>query len=71
MKNEIVLTVGWVLGIQGVLGFVGRTWFDKDWGLLTLWFDPPSALYIAMAVVGGALAVLGETAKKRVRARTY
>ncbi|MFI0980222.1 hypothetical protein ACH4SP_24850 [Streptomyces sp. NPDC021093] len=71
MKNEIVLTIGWVVAIQGVLGFVGRTWFDNDWGLLHLWFTPPTALYIAMAVVGAALAYVGETAKKRSKARTY
>ncbi|MFF0740450.1 hypothetical protein ACFYVL_08600 [Streptomyces sp. NPDC004111] len=56
--------IGWVVGIQGVLGFVGRTWFDNDWGLLQMWFTPPTAVYIAMAVIGAVLAFVGESGKK-------
>ncbi|WP_433546285.1 hypothetical protein ACQPZG_15105 [Streptomyces sp. CA-294286] len=69
MKSEIVAVMGWIIGIQGVLGFSGRTWGDRDWGLLHLWFSPPTAVYLAMALVGAALAYWGETAKKRAANR--
>ncbi|MCX4818541.1 hypothetical protein OG883_01180 [Streptomyces sp. NBC_01142] len=63
--KEIVAVIGSIVGIQGVLGFVGRTYSDQDWGLLQIWFHPPTPLYIALAVVGGAMALWGEAARKR------
>jgi hypothetical protein len=71
MKSEIVALIGWVVGIQGVLGFAGRTWGSGDWGLLHLWFAPHVAVYVAMALVGAALALWGETARKRAKERSH
>ncbi len=71
MKNELLAIIGWVVGIQGALGFIGRTWFDGDWGLLHLWFTPPSALYLAMALVGIPLGVAADLARKKQKAARY
>ncbi|MCX5205033.1 hypothetical protein OG897_26695 [Streptomyces sp. NBC_00237] len=68
MKNELLAIIGWVVGIQGVLGFAGRTWSDGDWGLLHLWFTPPTALYIAMAILGLSLGIAGDLARKKAKA---
>ncbi|MEU0374843.1 hypothetical protein ABZ070_32495 [Streptomyces sp. NPDC006283] len=63
--KEIVAVIGWVTGIQGVLGVAGRTFGDGPWGMLRKWWEIPTAGYVVLAVAGLALAVYGETAKKR------
>ncbi|CAM5248600.1 hypothetical protein GCM10010329_08520 [Streptomyces spiroverticillatus] len=68
MKNELLAIIGWVIGIQGALGFIGRTWSDGDWGLLHLWFTPPTALYIVMAIVGLTLGIAVDVARKKQKA---
>lgn len=67
--KEIIAIVGWVVGIQGALGVAGRTFGDEPWGMLKKWWDVPTPLYAALIAVGVVLAVYGETAKKRQRAR--
>ncbi|MEV0126336.1 hypothetical protein AB0I16_33130 [Streptomyces sp. NPDC050703] len=66
--REIIAIVGWVVGIQGALGTAGRLFGDGPWGLLHQWWDIPTPLYVALFVAGAALAVYGETGKKRARA---
>ncbi|MFF8288500.1 hypothetical protein ACF068_04590 [Streptomyces sp. NPDC016309] len=61
--REIVAIIGWVAGIQGVLGFAGGTFGDEPWGLLHQWWEIPTAGYAVIAVLGAVLAVYGETAK--------
>ncbi|MGX1505246.1 UNVERIFIED_CONTAM: hypothetical protein RKD43_003871 [Streptomyces graminofaciens] len=63
--REIAAIIGWVTGVQGVLGRPGPTFGDKPWGLLHQRWDLPSAGYIAVAAAGVALALTAETAKKR------
>ncbi|GGT30959.1 hypothetical protein [Streptomyces purpureus] len=65
MKNELIAIIGWVLGVQGGLGAGGRIFGDGPWGLLHKWWDIPTPGYIALAVLGIALALYGETTKKR------
>ncbi|ANW18730.1 hypothetical protein [Streptomyces clavuligerus] len=67
MKNEILLTIGWVTAIQGGLGAGGRLFGEGPWGLLHRWWDVPTSGYLALLLVGAVLAVTGERAK---RART-
>ncbi|MEU6949784.1 MULTISPECIES: hypothetical protein [unclassified Streptomyces] len=68
MKNEVIAVIGWITLVQGALGAGGQTFGDKAWGLLQKWWDIPTAGYLALAVVGLALALWGETAKKRAKA---
>ncbi|MGW6455456.1 hypothetical protein ACWF94_05915 [Streptomyces sp. NPDC055078] len=68
MKNEIILTIGWIAAIQGGLGAGGRTFGDGDWGLLHKWWDLPTTGYLVILVVGVVLALAGEAGRKRARA---
>ncbi|WP_371527891.1 hypothetical protein OG302_19140 [Streptomyces sp. NBC_01283] len=65
--KEIISIVGWVVGIQGALGAAGRIFGGESWGLLHKWWDIPTPGYLALFVVGTALAVWGESSKKRAR----
>ncbi|MCF3123657.1 hypothetical protein IPZ68_28700 [Streptomyces arenae] len=67
--KQIIAIVGWIVGIQGALGVVGRTFGDKPWGALHQWWDISTPLYVLLAVVGGALALYGESAKARAKSR--
>lgn len=68
--KEIISIVGWVVGIQGGLGFFGRVFGDNPWGLVHKWWDVPTPGYLAMLVVGAALAFWAETNKNRARSRS-
>ncbi|MGA4957849.1 hypothetical protein [Streptomyces lavendulocolor] len=61
--RQTLAIIGWVTGVQGVLGFFGRTFGDQPWGLLHQWWEIPTAGYAALAVLGAVLAVYGETGK--------
>ncbi|MCM2394014.1 hypothetical protein [Streptomyces albipurpureus] len=67
MKNEIILTIGWVAAIQGVLGAAGQIFGDDPWGLLHLWWNIPVGGYLAIFLVGAAIAFMGETTRRRER----
>lgn len=67
--KEVIITGGWIIGVQGALGPLGRIFGDEPWGLLHKWWDVPTPLYIALFAVGAALVVYGETSKKRAAAR--
>ncbi|MFD0551216.1 hypothetical protein ACFQ0X_19970 [Streptomyces rectiviolaceus] len=67
--KEIISIVGWVVGIQGALGVAGRTFGDEPWGLFQKWWDIPTPGYLALAIIGAALAIWGENGKKRARSR--
>ncbi|MFF8960513.1 hypothetical protein [Streptomyces sp. NPDC014894] len=68
MKNEIILTIGWISAIQGALGVGGRMFGDGPWGMLPQWWDVPTAGYAAILVAGLAVAAHGESARRRSRA---
>ncbi|WP_434594509.1 hypothetical protein [Streptomyces sp. A5-4] len=63
--KETVAIIGWVVGIQGALGVLGRTFGDGPWGLLHRWWEIPTAGYAALAVVGAVLAVWGEAGRRK------
>lgn len=67
--KQIIAIVGWVVGIQGALGFAGRHFGDEPWGLFKQWWDIPTAGYLALLLVGAALAFWGESGKKRTYSR--
>ncbi|MFE0380498.1 hypothetical protein ACFW1M_34170 [Streptomyces inhibens] len=57
--------IGFIVMIQGAMGFIGQTFSDGAWGLLPHWFDLPSVAYLGMVAAGAALAVWGDVDKKR------
>lgn len=57
--------LGFIVMIQGAMGFIGQTFFDGAWGLLSHWFDLPSVAYVGLFAAGAALAVWGDIDKKR------
>lgn len=57
--------LGFIVMIQGAMGFIGQTFFDGAWGLLPHWFDLPSVAYVGLIAAGAALAVWGDVDKKR------
>ncbi|MER8046046.1 hypothetical protein [Streptomyces sp. NPDC094032] len=69
MKNEALAVIGWIALVQGGLGAGGRLFGDGPWGLLQKWWDIPTAGYLALLVVGIALAAVGETAKAKKKAK--
>lgn len=67
MKNEIILTIGWVAAIQGALGAAGQIFGDGPWGLLHQWWEIPVGGYLVLFLVGAAIAFMGESARRRAR----
>lgn len=57
--------IGFIAMLQGALGFIGQVFFDGAWGALHHWFDLPSAGYLGIFAAGAALAVWGDTDRKR------
>ncbi|MFI2260378.1 hypothetical protein [Streptomyces tubercidicus] len=61
--------LGFIIMIQGAMGFIGQVFFDGAWGLLPHWFHLPSPAYVGLFAAGAALAVWGDTARKRKQQR--
>ncbi len=61
--------IGFIVMIQGAMGFIGQTFFDGAWGLLPHWFELPSIAYVGLFAAGAALAVWGDLDKKRRQKR--
>ncbi|MCX4639920.1 hypothetical protein QT196_18305 [Streptomyces sp. P9-2B-2] len=57
--------IGFIVMIQSAMAFIGQVFFDGVWGLLPRWFNLPSPAYVGLFAAGAALAVWGDTAKKR------
>jgi hypothetical protein len=68
MKNELIAVIGWIAAVQGGLGAGGRIFGNEPWGLLHLWWDVPTAGYLALLAVGLVVALTAESARKRSRA---
>ncbi|MFD7324963.1 hypothetical protein ACFV9D_28395 [Streptomyces sp. NPDC059875] len=68
MKNEVIAVIGWIALVQGALGAGGQIFGDKAWGLLQKWWEIPTAGYAVLTLAGAALALWGESAKKRAKA---
>ncbi|MGW4649731.1 hypothetical protein [Kitasatospora sp. NPDC004289] len=54
----IIESIGYVVGAQGLIGFVSRTFFGVEWGWAHKLVDLPSPAYLG-AVAAGAALVLG------------
>ncbi|MFI5527725.1 hypothetical protein ACIA8O_04120 [Kitasatospora sp. NPDC051853] len=54
----IIESLGYVVGAQGLLGFVSRTFFGAEWGWLHKIVELPSPAHLGV-VAGGAVLVLG------------
>ncbi|MFE6738765.1 hypothetical protein [Streptomyces tubercidicus] len=61
--------LGFIIMIQGAMGFIGQVFFDGAWGLLPRWFQLPSPAYVGLFAAGAALAVWGDAARKRKQQR--
>ena len=51
--------------IQGLGGFVGRVFFDTDWGLLSRRFDIPTPVYLVIAAAGVALLIWSDNDRQK------
>ncbi|MEU5213975.1 hypothetical protein [Streptomyces sp. NPDC020742] len=63
--------LGFIIMLQGAMGFIGQVFFDGAWGLLPRWFELPSAVYVGICAAGVALIAWGETDKKRKERREH
>lgn len=61
---------GFIVMLQGALGFIGQVFFDGAWGLLPHWFALPSVAYVGVFAAGVALIAWEEMDKKRKKARS-
>ncbi|MFB9593474.1 hypothetical protein [Streptomyces racemochromogenes] len=57
-------SIGYVIGAQGLVGFVSRTFFGTEWGWLHKVVDLPSTAYLGVIAVGLALVAGGVTTRK-------
>ncbi|MFG2864143.1 hypothetical protein [Streptomyces sioyaensis] len=57
--------LGFIIMIQGAMGFIGQTFSDHAWGLLPHFFELPTACYLLLFAAGVALIAWGEVDKKR------
>ncbi|MCF6468998.1 hypothetical protein FAF44_11445 [Nonomuraea sp. MG754425] len=53
--------------IQGLAGFAGRVWFDREWGFLHRLVDLPVPAYLGVAAAGVVVLILADNARKRDR----
>ncbi|MGX2996587.1 hypothetical protein JNUCC64_20320 [Streptomyces sp. JNUCC 64] len=67
--KKFLCVVGWIVGVQGALGFFGPYVADRRLGLLPTWFDLPAAVYAGLLVVGVAVGLWGEPAFRKGGAR--
>ncbi|GGT14053.1 hypothetical protein GCM10010176_068480 [Nonomuraea spiralis] len=51
--------------IQGLGGFVGRVWFDSEWGFVGRLVELPLMAYLGLAVAGVALLLWADHDRKR------
>lgn len=61
----IAAVIGWIVGVQGALGVAGRVFSDEPWGVMRHWWDVPTGAYAALALLGGVLALWGETGHRK------
>ncbi|MFI1017356.1 hypothetical protein [Streptomyces sp. NPDC020965] len=64
MKNEIILTIGWIAAIQGGLAIAGEHLGDGPWGLLHLFWDVPMTVNAVILAAGLAFVLIGELGKR-------
>ncbi|UQA94594.1 hypothetical protein [Streptomyces halobius] len=57
--------IGFIIMIQGAMGFIGQVFFDGAWGILPHWFELPSIAYIGIFALGAALCFWVDADKKR------
>lgn len=51
--------------VQGAGGFIGRVWFDNEWGFLGRLVDLPTWGYLAVALGAVVVLLVSESARKR------
>ncbi|MEU8777327.1 hypothetical protein [Streptomyces sp. NPDC048606] len=54
-----VESIGYVIGAQGLVSFVSRTFFGTEWGWIHKIVDLPPAAYLGIIAVGLTLVVTG------------
>ncbi|MEV0995726.1 hypothetical protein [Nonomuraea sp. NPDC050202] len=50
--------------IQGLGGFIGRMWFDREWGFLHRLVELPLPGYLGVALAGVVVLVWADVSKK-------
>ncbi|UBU15767.1 hypothetical protein [Nonomuraea gerenzanensis] len=63
----IINVVAVIAIIQGLGGFIGRMWFDSEWGFLHRLVELPLPAYLGVALAGVVALVWADTSKKRDR----
>ncbi|MER6031042.1 hypothetical protein [Streptomyces sp. NPDC001851] len=59
-----VESIGYVVGAQGLISFISRTFFGTEWGWMHKVVDLPSIADLGIVVVGLALIVGGAKTRK-------
>ncbi|MFI1161678.1 hypothetical protein [Streptomyces sioyaensis] len=57
--------LGFIVMMQGAMGFIGQTFSDGAWGVLPHFFELPTACYLLLFAAGVALLAWGEVDRKR------
>ncbi|TXC94273.1 hypothetical protein [Streptomyces sp. ISID311] len=57
--------LGFIIMIQGAMGFIGQTFSDRAWGLLPHFFELPTVCYLLLFAAGVALIAWAEVDRKR------
>ncbi|WEB41845.1 hypothetical protein MOV08_23000 [Streptomyces yunnanensis] len=57
--------IGFIVMLQGGLGFVGQVFFDGAWGVIRHFVHLPSPAYAGICAAGVALIAWGEWDRKR------
>ncbi|KOU38155.1 hypothetical protein [Streptomyces sp. WM6378] len=64
ITKQVVGSLGWVVGIQGALGFAGGLFGNGPWGFLHKIADIPPGGYLALLALGAVPAVWAEMGKR-------
>ncbi|WP_405425081.1 hypothetical protein [Streptomyces erythrochromogenes] len=59
-----VESIGYVIGAQGLIGFVSQTFFGAEWGWLHKVVDLPPVAHLSIVAVGLALVAGGVRTRK-------
>ncbi|GAA2995443.1 hypothetical protein GCM10020229_04970 [Kitasatospora albolonga] len=62
-------SIGYVVGAQGLLGFVSRTFFGAEWGWVHKLVELPPPAHLGVVAAGAALVIGGVRLRRESSAR--